>query len=658
MFTKILIANRGEIACRVIETARRLGIATVAVYSDADAKARHVRMADEAVHIGGAASADSYLKADVILQVAKDTGAQAVHPGYGFLSENEGFAKGCEAAGIKFIGPSAKAINAMGLKDKAKDLMAAADVPVVPGYQGENQEPEFLAAQAAEIGYPVLIKAVAGGGGKGMRLVEDAKDFAEALQSCKREAKASFGNDHVLIERYVTKPRHVEVQVFGDSHGGAVYLFERDCSLQRRHQKVVEEAPAPGLSEELRKEMGAASVKAVQALGYENAGTIEFIMDSTTHEFFFMEMNTRLQVEHPVTEMVTGLDLVEWQLRVAAGEKLPLAQDEIKLNGHAFEVRLYAEDPANEFLPQTGTISRFLTAPHARIDTGVAEGDAVSIHYDPMIAKIIVHGKDRREAVSRMQAALSQSGVAGLRTNQEFLGNIFRQPEFIEGDVDTGFIARHMDTLVPESYGRPGREELALAAAYFLNGLNCAPDSSDPWDTRDHWRMNGQAEQRLTLMNRGEAIELNAVCRGSEFTLQDGGQDITASFRSFKDGVLTIGMNGAEQSAVIAVNDRDMTLFRNGKAIELHLYVHGTGDDEEAGEGRITTPMPGKIVEVFVKQGDAVEKDQKLLIMEAMKMEMTIRAGCAGTVEELPVSANDQVQDGALLVLIKGEDVA
>ncbi len=681
MFTKILIANRGEIACRIIETARRLGIYTVAVYSDADRRARHVRMADNAVHIGGAASADSYLRADVILRAALDTGAQAVHPGYGFLSENEDFAQACEKSGIKFIGPSAAAINAMGLKDKAKELMTKAGVPVVPGYQGENQDAKFLVKQAGPIGYPVLIKAVAGGGGKGMRLVEKEKDFAEALQSCKREAKASFGNDHVLIEKYIMKPRHVEVQVFGDSHGNAVYLFERDCSLQRRHQKVVEEAPAPGLPDAVRKKLGEAAVKAVQALGYENAGTIEFIMDSKTYEFFFMEMNTRLQVEHPVTEMITGLDLVEWQLRVAAGEKLPLTQKQIECSGHAFEARLYAEDPSHEFLPQTGRVQAFFKADAARIDTGVDEGDEVTIHYDPMIAKIIVHGKDREEAAHKMQQALRGTAVSGLRTNQEFLSGIFAHPEFLAGNIDTGFIARHMADLAPDNYGRSDKAELTMAAVYFLLGLNeisssrRKPGSSgigaedpgfrrddakgnDPWTSRDHWRMNGVARQYLTLMNRGEHITLSASCRGNDFTLEAGGEKVAASFVSFRDGRLTVAADGGEHSALAAGHGRDLTLFRNGRVIGMHLYVSGSEGGDEKGEGRIVTPMPGKIVDVLVKQGDSVEKDQPLLIMEAMKMEMTIRAGCAGIVDELPVSASDQVQDGALLVSIKSGDAA
>jgi 3-methylcrotonyl-CoA carboxylase alpha subunit len=547
MFKKILIANRGEIACRVIATARRMGIKTVAVYSDADAKARHVRLADETVHIGGSASRDSYLKGDVIIEAAKRTGAEAIHPGYGFLSENESFAKTCAKADIVFIGPTPGAINAMGLKDKAKEIMAKAGVLVVPGYMGDNQDPKFLQKQADGIGYPVLIKAVAGGGGKGMRLVEKSADFVEALASCQREAQNSFGNAHVLIEKYIQKPRHVEVQVFGDSKGNAVYLWERDCSLQRRHQKVVEEAPAPGLPDKTRKALGDASVKAVKALGYTNAGTIEFIMDSQTFDFYFMEMNTRLQVEHPVTEMITGLDLVEWQLRVAAGEALPLAQKDIQLHGHAFEVRLYAEDPANGFLPQIGIIDEF-TLPSSprrrgsgdafplfdlgppdprlrgdndaacvRIDTGVEAGDAVTIFYDPMIAKIIVHGVDRESAIKTMQKALKETGVSGLVNNQEFLANIFHQKDFIAGKVDTGFIARHESDLLPESYGRAEIEDLAIAAICFLS----SPVSShDIWSVSDNWRMNAALARSLTEPRAIGEISGNMLRRSIRYRLQ------------------------------------------------------------------------------------------------------------------------------------------
>ena len=637
MFDKILIANRGEIACRVIMTARRLGIRTVAVYSDADRKARHVRMADEAVHIGGAASRDSYLRADVILQAARDTGAQAVHPGYGFLSENEDFAKACAKAGIAFIGPDAKAINAMGLKDKAKEIMEKAGVPVVPGYMGAKQDAAHLQKEAGKIGYPVLIKAVAGGGGKGMRLVEKEKDFAEALAACKREAKASFGNDHVLIEKYITKPRHVEVQVFGDTHGNAVHLFERDCSLQRRHQKVVEEAPAPGLPAKVRAALGDAAVKAVKALKYTNAGTIEFIMDSKTFDFYFMEMNTRLQVEHPVTEMITGQDLVEWQLRVAAGLPLPLTQEQLKIDGHAFEVRLYAEDPANNFLPQIGKIAALRMPADARVDTGIEAGDEVSIHYDPMVAKIITHGVTREDAARKMAKALAGAGVAGLRTNQEFLYNIFRQKDFLAGDVNTGFIAAHEKDLLPENYGQPAARELALAAAYVLRG-DARP--GDVWAAGDNWRLNGALTRTVQFVCREHKHDVTVTCRGDIFDVQAKGEAVTLASPDF--------------GAVMA-RGNDITLFADGRSLELHRHVYGADGDEGQGEGRIAAPMPGKIVNVMVGKGDTVKRDQPLLVMEAMKMEMTIRAGCDGVVDDLPVAVNDQVADGALLVSIRAE---
>jgi 3-methylcrotonyl-CoA carboxylase alpha subunit len=640
MFDKILIANRGEIACRVIATARRLGIRTVAVYSDADRHARHVRMADEAVHIGGAASADSYLKADVILKAALDTGAQAIHPGYGFLSENENFAKACEKAKIAFIGPTAAAINAMGLKDKAKEIMDKAGVPVVPGYMGAKQDEATLQKEANKIGYPVLIKAVAGGGGKGMRLVEKEKDFAELLASCKREAKASFANDHVLLEKYITKPRHVEVQVFGDTHGNAVHLFERDCSLQRRHQKVVEEAPAPGLPAKTRAALGDAAVKAVKALKYTNAGTIEFIMDSKTFDFYFMEMNTRLQVEHPVTEMITGQDLVEWQLRVAAGLPLPLTQDDIKINGHAFEVRLYAEDPANNFLPQIGRLSAFRTPDNARIDTGIESGDEVSIHYDPMVAKIITHAATREDAARKMSAALAGTGVAGLRTNQEFLSNIFRQKNFLAGDVNTGFIAAHETDLLPENYGLPTLRDLALASAFVMTDGGC-DGCGDIWSRPDNWRLNGTLTRVLQFIARDHKFDVAITCAGKKFTAACNGETITLDNPSFDD---------------IAADGANIAVFSGGRSLELHLHTPGADDDEGAGEGRIAAPMPGKIVNVMVRKGDEVKKDQPLLVMEAMKMEMTIRAGCTGIIDDLPVAVNDQVSDGALLVSIRAAE--
>ena len=650
MFTKILIANRGEIACRVIRTARRMGIVTVAVYSDADARSLHVRLADEAVHIGGSASADSYLKGDVIIEAAKKTGAQAIHPGYGFLSENKNFSAACKKAGIVFIGPAPDSIEAMGLKDKAKEIMSKAGVPVVPGYMGDKQDAAFLKKEAAKTGYPVLIKAVAGGGGKGMRLIENESQFDEGLASCQREAEKSFGNAHVLIERYITRPRHVEVQVFGDGKGGGVYLFERDCSLQRRHQKVVEEAPAPGLPEKVRKALGETAVKAVKALKYANAGTIEFIMDSKTHEFFFMEMNTRLQVEHPVTEAITGLDLVEWQLRIAAGQGLPLTQEQVKLNGHAFEVRLYAEDPASGFLPQTGRLTSFIHAAHARTDTGVEAGDSVTIHYDPMIAKLITHATTREAAAKAMHDALSKTIVAGLTTNQEFLGNIFAQADFLKGDVDTGFIARHEKDLLPATYGRPDNSDIALACIYMLSGLNRLVNPADPWAQRDNWRLNGTMSTSMTFVNREEKTTIQVCCTGNSFDMTSGKDRIKAQFISFDGLILSANINGMTVSGCIVAQGHDLTLCRNGRVMRLHQYMRL--ESEDAGEGAITAPMPGKIVNVMVKKGQNVDRNQPLLVMEAMKMEMTIRAGCAGVVDELPVSAGQQVQDGALLVSI------
>jgi 3-methylcrotonyl-CoA carboxylase alpha subunit len=633
MFTKILIANRGEIACRIIETARRLNIISVAIY-------------------GGAASADSYLKGSEILKVAKSSGAQAIHPGYGFLSENEGFAKACEKEGIKFIGPGAKSIHDMGLKDRAKEIMEKAGVPVVPGYKGKEQGLDKLKAEAKKVGYPVLIKAVAGGGGKGMRLVEKEAEFKEALESCKREAKASFDNDHVLIEKYIQKPRHVEVQVFGDAFGGGVYLYERDCSLQRRHQKVVEEAPAPGLSEEIRKELGEAAVKAVKALSYENAGTIEFIMDSKTKEFFFMEMNTRLQVEHPVTEMITGLDLVEWQLLIASGKKIPLSQDKIKMSGHAFEVRLYAEDPANDFLPQTGRLNHFNVSPLARNDAGVEKGDSVTIFYDPMIAKIIVHGDNRDAALRKMQDALSKTLISGLNTNQEFLSNIFVHKEFIKGSVDTGFIERYEKDLIPEDYGSANDEITALLAVWLLMGLG-QRQAVDPWGANDNWRMGGAFSKKISFLNKGKKTELSALFKDPFLFLEFDKKKLEVKFLSNERSQISIMIDGKEVSGSVVEAANEITVSVNGKVASFQLYAQGGADEDQGGGGKIITPMPGKVIDVLVKKGEKVTKNQPLLILEAMKMEMTIRAGLSGTIEELAVSSNDQVGDGALLVFIK-----
>ncbi|MEM9141157.1 MAG: biotin carboxylase N-terminal domain-containing protein, partial [Pseudomonadota bacterium] len=496
MFTKILIANRGEIACRVIDTARRMGVATVAVYSDADRGARHADLADEAVHIGAAPARDSYLKIDAIVEGARSTGAQAVHPGYGFLSENPEFVDALEAAGLTFIGPSASAIRAMGLKDAAKRLMEEAGVPVVPGYHGDNQDPAFLATQAEAIGYPVLIKASAGGGGKGMRLVDGAPGFADALASAQREAEAAFGNRQVLVEKFIQSPRHIEIQVFGDGTR-AIHLFERDCSLQRRHQKVIEEAPAPGMTAAVRDAMGQAAVRAAEAIGYKGAGTVEFIVDGSGNlrpdGFWFMEMNTRLQVEHPVTEEITGIDLVEWQLRVAAGAPLPASQEDLAIRGHAFEARIYAEDAAKRFMPQTGRIDHLAFPADARVDTGVRPGDRITPFYDPMIAKVTVHGTDRPEALAKLSRALAATEITGTTTNTAFLGALAAHAGFGRGQVDTGLIDRDLESLIALPDVRD--HALALAALVALGLLDDAP-AQDPWARRDGWRLWGSARQR------------------------------------------------------------------------------------------------------------------------------------------------------------------
>lgn len=637
-----------------------MGIKCVAVYSDADKGALHVRMADEAVHIGASPSSESYLKADVIIKAAKDTGVEAIHPGYGFLSENAAFSKACAKAGIVFIGPSEKSINAMGLKDGAKAIMQKAGVPVVPGYQGEKQDAKFLKAEADKIGYPVLIKAVAGGGGKGMRLVERAEDFIDLLGNCQREGKASFGNDHVLIEKYITKPRHIEMQVFGDTHGNVVHLFERDCSLQRRHQKVVEEAPAPGIPDSMRKAMGEAAVKAAQAIDYYGAGTIEFIVDTATHDFYFMEMNTRLQVEHPVTEMITGLDLVEWQLRVAAGEKLPCAQQDLHVNGHAFEVRLYAEDPAQNFLPQTGKVQHFSYAlkDGCRVDTGIEAGDSVTSYYDPMIAKLIAWGKTRDAAAARMETLLCDTYLTGLNSNQEFLHSIFQHPEFLKGDVDTGFIARHEAALIPADYGRPREDDLGVAALYYLLGLRDEVQQNDPWRSLNNWRMGGSVSRRLDLVSKGENLSIAAACCAQIVKFEWNKTAIEAALLRYEAGAIEALVNGRKVCASVLSSRNDLIIFNEGRVVGLHLHTQEEGDDAGAGGGRITTPMPGRIVNIMVKKGEAVEKGQPLLIMESMKVEITIRAGVAGVVEELPVAVNDQVADGALLAHIAAKESA
>ena len=619
MFSKLLIANRGEIACRVIRTARRMGIATVAVYSDADAHAMHVSMADEAVHIGPAPARESYLKGDVILAAAKKTGAQAIHPGYGFLSENAEFADACAAAGIAFVGPPASAITAMGLKDRAKALMQKAGVAVVPGYLGENQEPKHLAAEASKIGYPVLIKAVAGGGGKGMRRVDSAAEFDAALEGAKRESKSSFGDDRVLIEKYVTRPRHIEMQVFADSHGNAVHLFERDCSLQRRHQKVIEEATAPGMPEAMRKAMGEAAVKAAKAVGYVGAGTIEFIADASeglkADRFWFMEMNTRLQVEHPVTESITGYDLVEWQLRVAAGEKLPALQKDIHAKGHAVETRLYAEDPQKGFLPSIGKLERLHFPEGIRIDTGVRAGDTVSPFYDPMIAKVIAWDETREGAIAKLADALAQTQVAGVHTNNAFLIRCLRHPDFIAGNIDTGFIARHEADLLPHA-AMP--QDVLNAAAHQL--VREFARNDDPWSAQDGFRLAGKPEQTTSFMVDGKRVFVS----------------------------LPVPHTNAH---TLRLANGDVAVIENGETWTVKPYdPFEAADASGSASDRVTAPMPGKVIQLLARAGEKVKKGQPLAVLEAMKMEHTLAAPADATVDAVDVSQGDQVNEGAIIV--------
>ena len=661
MFSKILIANRGEIAVRIMHTAKRLGVATVAVYSDADAGSMHVAEADEAVRVGPAPVAESYLQAEAIIAAAKATGAEAIHPGYGFLSENPDFVEKAEAAGLMFIGPSADAIRAMGLKDAAKALMETANVPVVPGYHGERQEPEFLKEQADKIGYPVLIKARAGGGGKGMRKVDAPEQFADALAGAQREGKASFADDRVLIEKYVTAPRHIEIQVFGDSHGEAVHLFERDCSLQRRHQKVIEEAPAPGMTDEMRAAMGDAAVKAARAIGYSGAGTVEFIVDGSDglrpDRFWFMEMNTRLQVEHPVTEAITGLDLVELQLRVAAGEPLPFAQTDLAISGHAFEARLYAEDVPKGFLPAIGTLGRLRFSPAARNDTGVREGDEITPHYDPMIAKVIVHGQSRDEALAKMRAALADTQIAGTVTNKAFLSALCRHDGFCKGDVDTGLIERDLAHLVHE--GEAPVLAQAVAAIAVL-GLAGDADHVDPWSSLSGWRLWGAAQHFVKLVQGAAVFDLRVSLRNArDFKVSSQAEAINVSLVERAPGRMIV--DGHAQPLCFAVSEvsgrvTQVTVFLNGDTFVFDV-PDGVTDAGDAGSGDdVRAPMPGLVKQVRVKAGEEVSQGDALAVLEAMKMEHTLTAARAGTVAEIYVTDGDQVSDGDLLVSLVPEN--
>lgn len=655
MFTKILIANRGEIACRVIATCQRLGIATVAVYSDADRNARHVRLADEAIAIGPAPARESYLRGDAILAAARRTGAQAIHPGYGFLSENAGFAQACAEAGIVFIGPSAAAIRAMGDKSAAKALMQQAGVPLTPGYHGDEQIPEFLRKQADSIGYPVLIKASAGGGGKGMRRVDDSATFTEALASCQREAQSAFGNAHVLVEKYVERPRHIEIQVFGDSHGNVVYLFERDCSVQRRHQKVLEEAPAPGMTPERRAAMGKAAVDAARAVNYVGAGTVEFIA-GPDGDFYFMEMNTRLQVEHPVTECITGTDLVEWQLRVASGEPLPLQQDQLQIRGHALEARLYAEDADRGFLPSTGTL-RHLRLPantaHVRVDAGVEQGDAITPFYDPMIAKLIVWDVDRDAALRRMQQALAECEVVGVTTNAAFLRRLVMTDSFSQAKLDTALIEREQAALAPND----GDSDPALWALAAIAGVATseaasrdARDPHSPWQAQDGWRHGAAAARALTLEHRGTQRSVAVQGAGEQWTVHMDGNTLQGSGRLAGDA-LRVQIGEQLHRATVIRDGNDLYLFGSEgvQRFTLHDPV-SEADQSVADAGSLVAPMPGRIVATLVAPGTAVKRGAPLLVLEAMKMEHTLQAPADGIVQGYRVKAGDQVGDGAVLV--------
>jgi 3-methylcrotonyl-CoA carboxylase alpha subunit len=660
MFSKILIANRGEIACRVIATARRLGIATVAVYSAADRSALHVALADEAYFIGPPRAVESYLNGEAIVAAARNSGAEAVHPGYGFLAENAEFAEACTAVGLVFIGPSAAALRKMGSKAAAKTLMAEHGVPVVPGYHGADQDPSRLLAEARRIGFPVLIKASAGGGGRGMRIVGGAADFAAALDGARREAAAAFGDDRVLLEKYLKRARHIEIQIFADRHGNAVHLFERDCSIQRRHQKVIEEAPAPGLDPLPRRMMGKAAVAAARAVDYAGAGTVEFV--AVAEDFYFIEMNTRLQVEHPVTEAVTGLDLVEWQLRIAGGEPLPLRQDAVAINGHAIEARLYAEDPERDFLPQIGTLHRlkFPPAAVARIDTGVRQGDRVTPFYDALVAKIIVWGESRAAAVDRLRRALAETAILGLSTNLDFLSRLAAHPAFAAAKVDTGFIERHRQALLPAHRPAP---DLSLAAAALVRlaarrsaAAAMAAQSEDrhsPWARTDGWSPSGVIPQALVFGDNGAERVVTARPGAADWLLRLGDREAVAGGERHGDGTLVIELDGVQRRLTVLEHGPEIMVVLDGdswRLVELDPLATRSGTDPAA--GRLTAPMPGRVIRLLVETGSKVRRGEPLLIIEAMKMEHTIVAPADGIVAAVGCAVGDLVEEGAALVAL------
>ena len=671
MFSKILIANRGEIACRVIRTARRLGIRTVAVYSEADAGAQHVRQADEAYCIGSPRPQESYLRGEAIIEVARRSGAQAIHPGYGFLSENADFAEAVEAAGIVFIGPKAASMRKMGSKAGAKDLMHAAGVPVVPGYTGEDQSADVLQREADAIGYPLMIKAAHGGGGKGMRIVRSSAEFAAHLESCQREARNAFGRDRVLLERYVEKPRHIEIQVFADAHGHTLHLNERECSAQRRYQKVLEESPSVFLTRELREAMGTAAVAAARAIDYVNAGTVEFIVGQDGG-FYFMEINTRLQVEHPVTEFVTGLDLVEWQLRVASGEALTSRQEDIRQDGHAIEVRLYAEDPEAGFLPGSGKLERLRlpdTNAHIRIDSGVIEGDTVTIFYDPMIAKLIVWDRDRPRALARLRDALAQCDIAGPKSNIDFLERLARHPAVVQGTIDTGYLDRHLDEFVPPSTQgevTPDSDLLLAAATVQLltqeratrEAARASADPGSPWAIADGWRLGHGGHRNLAFMHRGQRIELRTHGSDGEYRIEGIGTDSDTpnlSGARLEGDSLSLRIDGRSRRFALLEQGRRVVVHDGERRLSLEpvaMYRHEQASTA-TGTDRVTAPMPGRVVMVRAAVGDKVEAGQEVMVIEAMKMELSLKAPRAGVVAEVRAAGGDFVEADAVLVALE-----
>jgi 3-methylcrotonyl-CoA carboxylase alpha subunit len=664
MIRTLLIANRGEIACRIARTARRMGIVSVAVYSAADSDAQHVKAADVAMPIGAAPARESYLSIKRIIEAAQRSGAEAIHPGYGFLSENAEFAEACAQAGIVFVGPPASAMRAMGSKSAAKTLMEESNVPVLPGYHGERQDAAFLADEADRIGFPLMIKAVSGGGGRGMRIVGHPDDFVAALETARLEGASSFGDDRVLLERYLTHPRHIEVQVFADCHGNTIHLFERDCSVQRRHQKVIEEAPAPGLDYCRRAAVGSAAVAAARAVGYQGAGTVEFVANADG--FFFLEMNTRLQVEHPVTEMITGLDLVEWQLRIAAGEKLPVAQDELRIDGHAIEARIYAEDPRRGFAPSAGRLALFCTpepSADTRIDAGFVTGDVVSVHYDAMLAKLICHGATRDDALHSLRRALAETDVVGVASNLDLLGRIAADPAFAAGGVDTSFIERNGEKLLAPS-SAPSNEVLAAAALEVLieeaaaaaNAAAVGVDPYSPWNASDHWWLNTDFERELPFACDEASLPVRVRHDGSGWRLTIGDRDISATATREQDGGLQMTLDGVRERVSVVRVDDTISVRRNGETHRLRLPdpIAAAAEEDEAG-GRLIAPLPGQVTQVMAEPGMAVSRGQVMVVLEAMKTVFRLAAPTDGTIASVSCRVGDSVVEGQLLVAFAEE---